>query len=412
MTRPGSVRHPRFSGRGVLGPGALPGVWAGRWRRGALGVLVVAIPLLVAARGPRLPRRVSAEEAVERALEIVLLADPGWEDQPGALEEARRLAREPDAEPGVLPERLEAAALAWSGRSLDAHRRYAAEIARRAGRSRDGSDTLEALDRVRSCVAALEAARTVAPIEAEATFAACAGSASAVQALQTAGVALDAARPATQLGRARIVQWRDRLASARVPGPACWGDLPAGDGFAPACPLCGVVRIEDDSVLYAVRPLVSWVEGRLVTDPGPAPERVNGWSEEAFARLSTIAARRQALSFGGVEAGGARPEPTPPRIAIPPHLALSRLAAVAGWMDAGRVAPCLLVDGRVPGELCLQRPLDPEEAGDVSVLWVLAAPGTTVADLVRLAEDVLPGGGRVGLVDPGASDGASPDVPE
>lgn len=400
MTRCGRLAHP-------LGVSPTdPASGSGRRFRGlALGL---AAALLLGAAEPMAPRPAgtSHAEAVALALELALVAPRDGSLPLAGLEEARALL----GLPNLAPEDLRAAALEtgsrWAGRADPARRLWLEwpilgdPVGRQGLLERpDPEGSLGRLAIVAAFCDSLIGSRHLPVGQAEALIALTAAQRDAEAALVLAGEAIENLALRTDTAQRQVGAWREVLAVARLPGPLPWEPRIAARGQPLDEPMAMLVRVEEPRVLLGTRSLLSWRDGALVRDAGPAPEVLDRGSSEVWERWRVIARRRGAVALAGVTAlpsqGSAAEALAPePLLVAEPDLPLARLAEVLGWLAAeGEPRACLLV--RDPGEGNLQRAcfaVGPEPDGQT---WLHPTPGATVQDLARALDE-----GAVGVVVP------------
>jgi len=373
---------------------------------------------------------VPALDAVVEAVEMACLAQEGWEEVPGALQEARALLSDPEADPMRIPGQLGAAAQRWSRRSEAARQLYASweeTLSRGPARELLAASTPSAdLSRMLlllRCGEALQGSVHLPTSQALGLVAGCADAPHASEALRIAGEALEAFAPRTSLGRAYQLRWRELLAVARVPAPLALNGLPAGRGMSLQDPLAPLLRLEEDGILLRSRELLSWSAGALVADAGPPQTRLTEWDSVAWRRLCAIAMRRSELTMAGVirlqtTPTGERHEPAP-LLAVPRGTSLLRLNELLSWLEGeGTERVCLLLNADSVGVeraacFSFRQEVAPQEAmrlvpgglqamtraglGSSDASWAVPGNDARIEDLVLALDEARHAGRPLGL---------------
>ncbi len=405
----------------------------GRFARGALALLsLLAVVVLCGADAPVSvrPEGMSPTKAVAMALELALLAEEDHLQFPGSLEEARALLGDPDAHPEDIPDLALAAAEAWAGRA-DLSRRIVNAwpdlqdpLARVALLEDPGPlGGLARMSLLQDFCAALEGSTHLPPAQASNVLARSGGARDPIAALEMAGQALDEVHTFTALGSHRLLDWTKLLAEARVPGPLPRTPLPRADGLPIDQPMAPLLRIGPERMELATRGLVSWREGGLVEDPGPPPDSLDLWSDQAWKRWSAIASRRAELVLAGVIAlsppgEGGEPEREQPLLVAHPDLPLERLVQVLGQLyPHGHSRPCLAVraaEHEPARRVCVAFQVEAPEGAQIWGLgvgglhsdslpdpsapsWALPQRGARIEDLVLVLEEARHAGRGIGL---------------
>jgi hypothetical protein len=400
------------------------------WRFRPLVLSLLVLALLGADEPlPVRPVGMSALESVEMALELALLAEHGWEPTEGGMDQARGLLRAPELRTEQLRGASLEAAGRWSGRSEPARRLYAAWARMEQAEERsslaalDGSvGQLARIDLVSEFCAALRGGTHLPPSQAAGLLARSAAVDEPIHALERVGVALERLEPTTLFGAHQISAWRELLAEARLPATVAGLWLPHAQGLPLDRPMAPLIVLEAEHLTLSSRGLVSWREGSLSVDQGPAAERVEGWSSAAWQRWQAIGRRRSELSLAGITVlvpiERNEPELLVPHIAAHPDLPVGRLVELMVSLEReGVQEACLLVQ---PGEQAALRRVcapfrarAPAEAelwrlgpgglfrdslpGAAGEAWVLVEPGALVADWVLALEEARHSGRRLGL---------------
>ncbi len=382
------------------------------------------------------PQGMSSPEAVQRALELALLAS-GDADRTAALKaEADALLGGAGGAPGQLPGQLHQAAVRWARRAEPARRLLAAwdqlrdPVARLPWLREDSArGELARLSLVVSCTDAVVGSTHLPLNQAAELLSRCAGASDAVAGLQRTGGALELLDPRTEAAHRQLSHWRELLAVARVPAPLQMENLPVAYGLPLDDPVPPLLLVDGADAAWLSRPLVSWDQGLLVWDPGPPAESLSGWDSAAWTRWRTIATRRSELAMAGImsfhnERTHGESAGTAALIASAPEQDLRALMPwFSGLAGAGEAQACLAL--RSPSRGGLRRSCLPlrvmgqgEEIswrlgrGGLSAAglpgarspraWVAVEPGARVEDLVLALEEARDGDRSLGLLVSGA----------
>jgi hypothetical protein len=245
-------------------------------------------------------------------VELLLLADQyGW-STPGAVESGRTLVRDPEADAESLSLLLWRAAYRWSRRgNPDAHRLIGflkapltpAEARTLIEKNDDLPARVAAMVLVDGCMHTIKIAGALSLTDAHHALAQCSASKSAAESLAFVGAQMQALQPQTQLGQGLVPQWRTTLASARLPDLLPYEDLLVFSDGQPVSTPPAILRLGPDGAELTYRPVISVVDGQVVTDAGPPAEALTAESPDVVLRWQTIASRRAVSSQQAVLAG-------------------------------------------------------------------------------------------------------------
>ena len=388
---------------------------------------LLLIPSLVLAKNPRRPKGVTPTEAVGQAVELLLLADQyGW-STPGALESGRTLVRDPEADADTLSLLLWRAAYRWSRRgTADAHRLInflkaplsPTEARALLEKDDDLPARVAAMVLIDGCMHTIKIAGALSLTDAHNALARCSASKTAAESLSFVGEQLQALQPQTQLGQDLVPQWRATLESARLPDLLPYDDLLVFSDGQPVATTPAILRLGPDGAELTYRPVISVVDGKVVTDAGPPAESLSADSPDVVLRWQTIASRRAASSQEAVLSGttSATPADAPTWLAAPPkHIAYRQVDdAIRSIHPEARETPapicwvgkhsahesmqCFVRSDQTPEGAFIVRLPDPDPSrtrvdllslqGTDTLAWLVPNDETTVSEVSEALSDL------------------------